>query len=138
MKTVDQASAELMNLQNDLDKLIRSRFEIENSLIQETIKKINDLKRLYFMSSPFALGQTYLTMSGELVTMMGVSNQGTIYESMYDQFECHRYTTRDFGRVTGTKSEDYGDNIDLRCVPMYGYIMPIWWNEGFLAEKLAA
>jgi hypothetical protein len=60
------------------------------------------------MSAPFRVGGQYKTQSGDVVTFVGVANEGTSYETMFDQHGVHRYTARDFGRVTGSP-HDYSD-----------------------------
>lgn len=57
---------------------------------------------------PFMVGNTYRTQGGELVRFVSVSNEGTDYETMADEAGVHRYTRRDFGRVTGS-AHDYSD-----------------------------
>jgi len=65
---------------------------------------------------PFVLGNQYLTQSGEWVRFVTIANEGTDYESMADEKGCHRYTRRDFGRVTGS-AHDYSD--PLNTPPLY-------------------
>lgn len=60
------------------------------------------------LKGPYEIGKSYQTQGGETVTFVGVANEGTIYETMHDEHGVHRYTTRDFGRVTGT-AHDYSD-----------------------------
>ncbi|GGX30333.1 hypothetical protein GCM10007242_41170 [Pigmentiphaga litoralis] len=70
---------------------------------------------------PFRLGNEYQTQSGEWVRFVSVSNAGTVYESMADENGVHRYTTRDYGRVTGT-AHDYSD--PLNTPPLYAAPSP--------------
>ncbi len=64
----------------------------------------------------FRVGNTYQTREGKLVTFMGVKQEGTSYETMYDQDNIHRYTSRDFGRVTGT---DHNAPDPRNVLPLY-------------------
>lgn len=57
---------------------------------------------------PYRVGRSYKTQGGQTVRFVGVANAGTVYETMFDEHGVHRYTTRDFGRVTGT-AHDYSD-----------------------------
>lgn len=66
--------------------------------------------------APFQVGQTYKMVGGGEVTLIGVSNEGTRYETMHCADDVHRYTRRDFGRVTGSSF----DHDDPRClIPKY-------------------
>ena len=65
---------------------------------------------------PYRLGNTYQTQSGELVTLVEVANEGTHYETMACAQGIHRYTRRDFGRVTGSPF-DYSDPRNIP--PLY-------------------
>lgn len=56
--------------------------------------------------APFEVGQTYKMVGGGEVTLVGVSNEGTRYETMHCADNVHRYTRRDFGRVTGSSFDD--------------------------------
>lgn len=56
----------------------------------------------------YIVGNSYRTQAGELVRFVSVHNEGTRYETMADETDVHRYTRRDFGRVTGT-AHDYSD-----------------------------
>lgn len=63
---------------------------------------------------PFVVGGYYQQLDGKWVKFVGVGGMpGTSYETMYDENGIHRYTRRDYGRVTGT-SHDYPD---LRNTP---------------------
>lgn len=55
----------------------------------------------------FKVGETYETYGGDKVKFVGVSeeNEGTTYETMFDEKGVHRYTIRDFGRITGTHND---------------------------------
>lgn len=68
---------------------------------------------------PFILGNSYRTFGGDLVKLVEVSNAGTVYETMACEAGVHRYTTRDFGRVTGTSFSD----------PDPRNLMPLYRNE---------
>lgn len=57
---------------------------------------------------PFRVGNEYQTQAGEWVRFVGIANEGTDYETMFDEKGHHRYTRRDFGRGTGT-AHDYSD-----------------------------
>lgn len=65
---------------------------------------------------PFRVGNYYQTLNGDWVLFCKIYAAGTEYETMEDQFGVHRYTSRDFGRVTGTDWE----NPDPRNTP------PLW------------
>jgi len=52
--------------------------------------------------TPYRLGGKYLTVGGEVVRLTGISNFDTSYQTMECNRGIHRYTARDFGRVTGT------------------------------------
>lgn len=67
----------------------------------------------WVVREPYRLGNRYMTQGGEEVTLNQVANYGTSYESMCDAAGVHRYTRRDFGRVTGS-AHDYSD---LRNIP---------------------
>jgi len=58
--------------------------------------------------APFIVGNAYQAKAGELVRFVSVHNEGTRDETMADEDGVHRYTRRDFGRVTGT-AHDYSD-----------------------------
>ncbi|WP_312784635.1 hypothetical protein [Brevundimonas sp.] len=57
---------------------------------------------------PFVVGNQYRTQGGDMVRFVSVHRAGTSYETMADEDGVHRYTMRDFGRVTGT-DHDYSD-----------------------------
>jgi len=62
----------------------------------------------------FFLNREYKTIGGETVKFIEVKSAGTKYETMMDETGVHRYTSRDFGRVTGTSHEIPDPrNIDL-------------------------
>lgn len=55
------------------------------------------------------LGRTYFTNDGSEVKMLGVSNLGQEYETMFDQHGHHRYSrshSRIVGRCTGSPNDD--------------------------------
>lgn len=66
----------------------------------------------WVVREPYRLGNRYMTQGGEEVTLNQVANYGTSYESMCDDAGVHRYTRRDFGRVTGS-SHDYSDQRNI-------------------------
>lgn len=65
---------------------------------------------------PYILGNQYRTQSGELVRFVVVANEGTPYETMACEQGIHRYTRRDFGRVTGSP-HDY--SYPLNVPPLF-------------------
>jgi hypothetical protein len=69
------------------------------------------------LPEPYRVGNEYRTQEGKWVRFVGVANEGTSYESMFDEDGVHRYTRRDFGRVTGT-AHDYSD--PRNTPPLYG------------------
>lgn len=66
--------------------------------------------------APYILGNKYRTQAGDYVTFLTVAHEGSSYECMADEYGVHRYTRRDFGRVTGT-AHDYSD--PRNCPPLY-------------------
>jgi hypothetical protein len=68
---------------------------------------------------PFVVGNFYKTLSGSTVRFTRVHNEGTTYETMEDEAGVNRYTSRDFGRVTGTSREtpDERNVIPLFQIP---------------------
>jgi Domain of unknown function (DUF3850) len=70
---------------------------------------------------PYRVGNIYRTQGGELVKFVGASNVGTSYETMFDEDGVHRYTRRDFGRVTGSP-HDYSD--PRNTPPLYTHPAP--------------
>jgi hypothetical protein len=58
----------------------------------------------------FLIGHTYRQLNKETVLIVGASNQGTSYETVYsinpEGRAIHRYNRRDFGRCTGTNHMD--------------------------------
>ena len=63
------------------------------------------------------VGEAYNAFDGSQILMVGVGpeNRGTTYETMFDELGVHRYSTRDFGRVTGTTD----DPRSLKLGPWY-------------------
>lgn len=55
----------------------------------------------------YKVGERHQCNNDEMATFVGVNEEfaGTTYETMYDEVGVHRYTTRDFGRVTGTTND---------------------------------
>lgn len=76
---------------------------------------------------PFVLGNFYRTQGGQLIRFVEVHNEGTSHETMTDESGVHRYTQRDFGRVTGTCHE-YSEPRNV--LPTYS----IEVVDGLLAE----
>jgi hypothetical protein len=70
----------------------------------------------WVVREPYRVGNRYMTQGGEEVTLNQVANYGTSYESMCDDAGVHRYTRRDFGRVTGS-AHDYSDQRNIP--PLY-------------------
>lgn len=67
--------------------------------------------------SPYRLGGKYLTVGGEVVRLEQVTNFDTSYQTMACRMGVHRYTARDFGRVTGTDHNN-PDPRNLRYPPV--------------------
>jgi hypothetical protein len=128
MKTQAEAYNELQTLSEEFAVLIKGGISPESDTATKIAKRLNDIQRLYFMPSPFRVGKSYTLMNGQTVIMVGVSNRGTDYECMCDQYGHYRYTTRDFGRSTGTDAMDYDRFIDLSKVDMTGFEFPYWWR----------
>lgn len=61
----------------------------------------------------FKVGKTYETVGGDMVKIVGISNEDTTYETVYCEDMVHRYNRRDYGRVTGTDHET-PDNRNLK------------------------
>jgi hypothetical protein len=57
---------------------------------------------------PYVVGNFYRTQGGNMVRFVQVHNEGTSHETMSDESGVHRYTQRDYGRVTGSCHE-YSD-----------------------------
>lgn len=51
---------------------------------------------------PFVVGNFYRTLGGAQVRFVRTHHEGMGHETMEDEAGIHRYTRRDFGRVTGT------------------------------------
>lgn len=74
----------------------------------------------------YRIGCRYRMLNGQTTKIVGVANAGTGYETVYDNRGCHRYSRRDFGRVTGTRSDPpYPLNIPKDAVP----VPPKQWNH---------
>lgn len=70
---------------------------------------------------PFIVGNHYRTQSGRLVRFVTVKQEGTPYETMMDETGCHRYTSRDHGRVTGSAHDfSHPENV----APLYRHAQP--------------
>lgn len=135
MKTQPEAYYELENLSNEFAALIKAGINPESDTVKNIAKRMNDLQRLYFKPSPFRVGKSYELMNGQTVIIVGVSNRGTDYECICDQFGHYRYSTRDFGRSTGTDGMSYDQFIDLSKVDMTGFEYPSWWKVMKKEEK---
>jgi hypothetical protein len=85
---------------------------------------------------PFVLGNQYQQLDGTWVRFVEVHNAGTEYETMVDENGVNRYTSRDFGRCTGT-AHDY--SCPQNTPPMYvvspAYEQPEPNLEGYFAES---
>lgn len=57
---------------------------------------------------PFRCGKWYRTQDNSWVRFVSIANEGNSYETMADENGVHRYTSRDYGRVTGS-AHDYSD-----------------------------
>jgi hypothetical protein len=79
----------------------------------------------------FILGNIYRTVGGDLVKLVKVSNEGTSYETMACAKGIHRYTQRDYGRVTATDSKkpDSNNLIPLYRVVADHYDVPHRWSD---------
>lgn len=57
-------------------------------------------------SSMYTIGRIYRQLDGQEVLIVGIANRGTDHETVYSIAPggdpIHRYSRRDFGRVTGT------------------------------------
>lgn len=113
-------------LANDMVTLL-DRFDHTHWCVTVARDKLRTFMSVYLLPSPFRIGAEYVLMNGETVKLVAVHNEGTNYESMEDEIGVNRYTTRDFGRVTGTS--EYERNIDIGKIAMMGYVTPIWYNE---------
>lgn len=69
--------------------------------------------------SPFKLGEKYLTLAGDEVVFVHISNEQTTYETMCCDKGIHRYTRRDYGRCTGTDHNN-PDPLNVR-IPHHIY-----------------
>lgn len=69
--------------------------------------------------SPFIEGNWYVTQAGARVRCLGFKGVGTTHETWYDAANVHRYSRRDFGRVTGS-AHDYSE--PRNCLPP-GYVV---------------
>lgn len=68
--------------------------------------------------SPYQLGHSYRTVGGDVVRLVGCENATDTYQTMCCKDRVHRYTARDFGRVTGTSWEPgRADPRNLRYPP---------------------
>lgn len=69
--------------------------------------------------APFEVGGYYKTQGGQWVKFVGVHNEGTEYETMFDEDGVNRYTNRpaSLGRVTAS-AHDYSD--PRNTPPLYG------------------
>jgi hypothetical protein len=65
---------------------------------------------------PFQVGNSYRTVGGEYVRIVGLHYVNHGYSTVYCAKGVHRYCDRDFGRVTGTPF-DFSDPRNL--IPLY-------------------
>ncbi|AJD81912.1 hypothetical protein YenMTG1_102 [Yersinia phage vB_YenM_TG1] len=79
----------------------------------------------------FSKDYEYITLGGSVVTMQGISNPGTSYETLYDEHGHHRYSKRDFGRCTGSKGNE-PSNIQLG---VFWLKMDVNDNYDFIMER---
>lgn len=56
--------------------------------------------------SPYQLGHHYRTVGGDVVRLISCHSAHDSYQTMACKDNVHRYTNRDFGRVTGTKWDE--------------------------------
>lgn len=74
----------------------------------------------------YRVGNEYQQQNGEWVQLIGAENVGTHYETMYSVDasgqRVHRYTRRDYGRVTGS-AHDYSDPRNLPPVVPLSYLL---------------
>jgi hypothetical protein len=66
----------------------------------------------------FLIGHSYRQLNKDTVLIVGASNQGTSYETVYsinpEGKAIHRYNRRDYGRCTGTNHMDPSEfNLEL-------------------------
>jgi hypothetical protein len=135
--TVTEQKARYGELAHDLGKML-DKFDASHWAALEARKKLINFLEIYLRPSPFHVGMMNIPLlNGERVTFVKVHHEGTTYESMEDEQGVNRYTTRDFGRVTGTNRGDVTRNVDLSRVSLAGYHKPIWWNE-YLADSVPA
>lgn len=106
---------------------IRQKYGDKDPTIEYLHKELCKIENEYLLKSPFEVGKMYQLVNGEIIKLVGVTNEGTPFETMYDENGHHRYTTRDFGRCTGAVRTER--NIDLRLVDMTGFSLPLWWTE---------
>lgn len=69
----------------------------------------------------YQIGKTYKMVNGGLATISGYANKDDTagYETVYCTNNIHRYSQRDFGRVTGT-DHNVPDNRNLLYPPQEG------------------
>lgn len=82
--------------------------------VEDVIVMVNGGQANYFEE-----GWTYETLSGDKVTMVKFkdlegADRRTGYETIMDENGCHRYSRRDRGRCTGSKT-NAPKNIQLGC-----------------------
>lgn len=128
MKTQAEAYFELQTLSEEFAALIAAGIDPERETVAKVAKRMEEIQRQYFKPSPFMVGKSYPLMNGETIIIVAVTSRGTEYECIRDQHGHHRYSTRDFGRSTGTDAMDYDRFIDLSKVNMTGFEYPYWWQ----------
>lgn len=82
--------------------------------INELIDSINNMGIGVQRVEMFEEGKRYWTVGGELVRIVGTSNIENAplsYQTVFDQYGRHRYSQRDFGRVTGTGADCTENNL---------------------------
>jgi len=116
-------------LEDDVNRLVLSGFAETHEILIRARAELAHFKSIYLFPSPFLLNCSYTLMNGDVIDLVEIHNEGTSFETMVDRQGINRYTTRDFGRVTGSSGGDVARNIDLSYLDMTGYESPIWWKE---------
>jgi hypothetical protein len=125
--TVTEQKVRYSILCHDYGQLL-STFDLNHWAVIEARDKLTSFLNVYLRASPFHLNQTYLLLNGETARFVKIHGEGTSYETMEDEAGVNRYTTRDFGRVTGSTADDVGRNIDLRLTGTGSFDKPLWWT----------
>lgn len=128
MLNIEEQKSRFAELSNDLVKL-HTLFDHNHATVKKARSDLRNFLSACLLPSPFKLGQSYKLLNGTMVTIIQIHNEGTIYETIEDQMGVNRYSTRDFGRVTGSSSS-YSWYIDLLEIDMSEYNgYPLWWKE---------